>query len=400
MSYDITVYGDRALTRPELVDTVRAAAGLDSTDELGPGMQVVRGKRGAYCFTVDGPSSIEAEDLPDEVSAQVLGATVQYQVLVEGSAEVSIPHAIRFAKRLAANIHGAMLDEQTGEIWAASGNRKVARPARLDRIDIIDIDWYFTPSETDLAALYLSLARRHLPEALPRRFGSYEPLQHQLDAVGDAGFVHSANESRGSIYWKGTFPVLEGSLHARQYDGAPAELPRVSLSLERSAFDDPRWRRVLRAFFIEFAQSGKAYFAAAEVVRNLLWNGRSVSYSFDGTVEQTYSLVRYREGWMGLPPHPVWWSLFGAEYVPLISPHLPQAAVVEGGALFYAASDAPADRDELSRMLPTVGRLRRRRAPWLPSELLATALPPTPGRFPLPLAKAAVMPPEIAGRRW
>ncbi|MHA7304622.1 hypothetical protein ACX80E_05145 [Arthrobacter sp. TMN-49] len=40
----------------------------------------------------------------------------------------------------------------------------------------------------DLPGSYLALARKYLPEALPTRFGTYEPLQGKLVRDGDQAF--------------------------------------------------------------------------------------------------------------------------------------------------------------------------------------------------------------------
>jgi hypothetical protein len=44
---------------------------------------------------------------------------------------------------------------------------------------------------TDIAARYLAISRRYLPEALPRRFGSSEPFQQKLESDGDQAFIQA-----------------------------------------------------------------------------------------------------------------------------------------------------------------------------------------------------------------
>lgn len=394
MSYDLTVFGERFLSRAELIQIVRAGADMDVVDSTEQGITVVRGKRAGYCFTVDGPFDVEPEDVPEELALVAIGVTVMYQVLVEGSAEVSIPHAVRFSKRLAASVNGAILDQQSDAIWAGKANRTVPRPKGNERIDLIEMTWHFLPGVADLASLYLTTARKYLPEALPRRFGEFEPLQSKLETLGDSGFREAADNSKGLLFWKGSFPVIDGNLATRKWDGSPADLPTFRLSLERSAFEEPKWRNALRALFVEFGRAGQAYFASAEVIRNVGWGGRSVWY--DGKEENRYALIRYKEGWMGLPPHPVWWTLFGREYAALVAPHIAsESDSQDGETIFRAWSDAPLDRDALTAMLPKTGFFKRARSPWLPEELISTQLPFTPGHYPRPLAKASVIPESI-----
>jgi len=394
MSYDLTVFGERSLSRAELIQIVRAGADMDVVDSAEQGITVVRGKRASYCFTVDGPFDVEPEDVPEELALVAIGITVMYQVLVEGGAAVSIPHAVRFSKRLAASVNGAMLDQQSDAIWAGKANRTVPRPKGNERIDLIEMTWHFLPGVTDLASLYLTTARKYLPEALPRRFGEFEPLQSKLETAGDSGFRGAADRSKGLLFWKGTFPVIDGNLATRHWDGSLRSLPTFGLSLERSAFEEPKWRNALRALFVEFGREGRAYFASAEVIRNIGWGGRSVWY--DGKEENSYALIRYKEGWMGLPPHPVWWTLFGREYAALVAPHIAsESDLPDDETIFHAWSDAPLDRDALTAMLPKTGFFKRARSPWLPEELTSTQLPFTPGHYPRPLAKASVIPESI-----
>jgi hypothetical protein len=390
MSYDLSVYGERLLPSAEVVELVREIPGLDVAEEMGGSLTVLRGKRAAYCFTVDGPFGVEIEDVPDEVTAVTIGSEAMYQVLIEGSSEASIPYAIRFGKRLAEKTNGAMFDQQTDVVWSKN-NRTVARPKANDRIDVIRISWYFPDDSRDLAALYLAAARKYLPEALPRRFGEFEPLQNKLDLVGEAGFRDAATAATGLLFWKGAFPVVDGHLSLRNFDGSPRPLPTFQLSLERSAFQEPKWRDALRSLFLDFGRAGGAYFASAEVVRNLSWSGRSVWY--DGKQENVDGLLRYREGWMGLPPYPVWLTLFGPDYAKLVRPHLAADSVDDTGAtIFRTWSDSPQDRDALSATLPKTGLFRKVASSWLPKELTATQLPFTPGHYPRPLAKAELIP--------
>lgn len=49
-----------------------------------------------------------------------------------------------------------------------------------------------------------------MPEALPRRSGTYEPLSRKLDTAEDGAFVDFVRGADGMVFFKGTQPV-EGS---------------------------------------------------------------------------------------------------------------------------------------------------------------------------------------------
>ena len=71
MSYDLTVYCPGSPT----VDEVRLLVGntrglhVDPESVGDTGVVVLRGMKRGYSFTVDGPFSVEAEDLPEEITA-------------------------------------------------------------------------------------------------------------------------------------------------------------------------------------------------------------------------------------------------------------------------------------------------------------------------------------------
>ena len=71
-------------------------------------IKVVRGVKRAYCFTIDGPFDVDAEDIPEEITAVMLNPTHLYTVSAEGSSQPSIPQAIRFSRKAVALLEGAV----------------------------------------------------------------------------------------------------------------------------------------------------------------------------------------------------------------------------------------------------------------------------------------------------
>jgi len=364
MSYDLHVYTPDVGHDVDLAALV-AAAGLARE---GDGETVVRGAERRYCFTLARPLAVEPEDVPEEVTAVLLDARLLWELHVEGSTVPEVPHAVRFARRLATAGGGVVLDLQTGQTWHR-GVLRTPPPVSRGLIDIVDLRWYVAASSQPAAESWLELARRHLPEALPRRFGTYEPLQGRLDRDGPEAFV-GADDGRHSTYFDASAPCLSGSLASSSTLGAH------SLSVQRTALADQRWANALRSFFVAVAVRTHAVYAVAEVVRGLSWSGRGIAY---GPEAESRTYLAARGVWAGLPPHPVWWSWFGAEYLPLVADQLPagQLSHVDGGML-HEAAPGPLDRDELRALLPRslrrvserLHRIPARAAPWLPADLL------------------------------
>lgn len=179
MSYDLAIYTTRVACAEELEALVTAAGGLQVSEVSDGSLVVVRGARRRFSFTVDGPVAAELEDLPTDVAALVLSTRWVYSVSVEGTVASEIPHAVRFARRLARALDGAVDDRQSGEVWSRSESRQIRRPERESLVSVIDTFWYCRSSDvpSDAASVFVNAARRVFPEALPRKFGEYEPLR-------------------------------------------------------------------------------------------------------------------------------------------------------------------------------------------------------------------------------
>jgi hypothetical protein len=418
LSYDLQVFAQESLGIEDLRRLiVDAGLGVDDGDET-QGLEVARGVTRRYSFTLGTPVRVEPEDVPDEVTAVLLAPSVMYELLVEGSAATEIPHAIRFARRLADASSGVVLDQQTGRIWVRGKLRSCA-PVRRGTIDIVRLCWY-TQVDHDpagsTAAGWLRLARRHLPEALPRRFGPVEPLAMKLDIDGPDAFVRVVATEDTSVYFKASSPCVGGNLAG---GAAGPGVHSHALSVHREPLHDPRWRDALRQLFVEFALTTGAFFACAEVIRGVDWSGRGIGYTAR-TERTTYLAPRGR--WAGLLPYPAWWTWFGPRYVPLVVDHLRADQVhTIGDNLFHAYAGQPLDRDHLAAAAtpattPTMSATPRRglrglfsprennppispqlspQRRWLPDELLATVQTTDPQVYNPPLTAATTMPPEL-----
>src|SRR5439155_25680883 len=123
---------------------------VDGAESTSDSLTVVRGARKAYSFTLGLPVAVELEDIPDEVTAVLLGASCVYFLLAEGSSPIETPRAVRFARRLAEATHGAVLDQQTGQTWTR-GKLRTAQRVEQGTVATVNVHWYvrsgFDPAE-------------------------------------------------------------------------------------------------------------------------------------------------------------------------------------------------------------------------------------------------------------
>jgi hypothetical protein len=394
VSYDLTVYAQRSADVAELEQIILGVSGLAAGAVSLRGASVERGASRGYCFTVDGPVRVEPEDVPDGVTAVVLGATHMYHVLVEGSCEADVPFAVRFARRLAQTLGGAAVDQQTDEIWVRGTSRGVLKPQRGTRISVLTLRWYAITDSVpiDAAATYTSLCRNYLPEALPRRFGEFEPLQSKLADTGDSGFANAWRAATSLLFFSASPPCIAGSMYAGPSETHPRKVWVMTLDVLRDPFTDPRWRDALRRLFVAIADGIDCFFASAEVTRGTLWNGRSGGA--DAQTEWPIMPARI-QGWMGLPPYPVWWSWYADPYRDLVSDVLdPDRSMATTRGIFHQWAVDPVDRDALA-VIVAPKRLLQHSRDWLPSELLSQVIP-NDGRIrPTPLAPARHIPTRL-----
>lgn len=384
VSYDVAIYTRQTMGSADLSALIHAVAGLDVDAAVERSLSVARGARRRYSFTVDGPYRLEAEDVPPEVVTAVLDARWLWSVMVEGSEATEIPHAVRFARRLAKALDGAVYDQQTDEVWSRSRSRSVQKPTRDQRVSKVRFDWLCQRKSVtpDVGRLYLDVVSRVLPEALPRRFGEYEPFQGKYAESGAEGFCQAWRNATGLLFFSGSGPVVGGTLSAGPSESNRGNFWTMSLTLHADPLRQEAWRHGLRSTFVELADGLPAFYASAQVTRGHIWSGRS-SWS-DNQTEWAMTPLRHRVGWTGLPPIPMWWTWFGAPYAEKAM-RLPAArsTMTRSGVLFET-SEQPLPRDALEPL-----------DAWLPPAFFAKLAPNPRSAIPAPLQRAEWVPDQL-----
>ncbi len=190
MSIDLGIYATRAITSSELAEAITLYGLRESLNagRSGDAVTIERPLRDGFVYaaTLEGPFAVEPEDLPATVLDRGIGIRVMYQLNVEGSSRPSA-HAVQpLAREIARTCEGIVYDPQRDAVtWPPGGTRKSDAP-RGKLVDLVEFAWFVRREDRpgDLAgALFDTIAAR-IPEALPRRFGTYEPPQHNLEEEG------------------------------------------------------------------------------------------------------------------------------------------------------------------------------------------------------------------------
>lgn len=364
MSYDIAVYTRESCDVPRRADLIRSIPDLEADEDDGR----VRARHdGRYAFDVAGPEPVEAEDVPPGLAELHAGTRWVHVVVVQGSSAAGIARAVRFARALATAADGAVYDRNDG-IWLdGTTHRPPVAPDR--RVDVVAVHWYARRADrpADLAARWLDLCRRHLPAALPRRYGPGEPPVHRFDRDEDFATVVDAEDV---VFFAGTPPCLAGAL-AGGVPARPGPVEAHTLTVDRAAADG------LVELFVAMAEAAGCVYASAAVERGLSWTGRTLYH--DAGAERSGYLAGGGE-FVGLPPEPVAWSWFGPPYARLVGRDLPGCEPTATG-LLHRWAEVPPDRDGIVAPVP-----------WTRPDLLArrdAAGRPVPAaRIPRPLRRS------------
>lgn len=245
-----------------------------------------------------------------------------------------------------------MFDPQQGRvIWPRSAQRR-QRPAPASRMTEISLEWFFPDADAEQAITELfEVLGRWWPEALPRRFGDYEPPQHRFDEEGLDGLLALARRD-GSVFWTAARPSFGGSVSVqldpevraeKGWQHAPPVGPQVgavSVGVDGRWLEDDGWRADLIDGFVAAADRTGCAYAQAEVTRN--WGYGGGHLWADGKTETWYRQTIGLDGsWMGLPRNPAWLAWFGSPYR-----HLHVGNPAGSGRLFVSAgpsshTDAP-----------------------------------------------------------
>jgi hypothetical protein len=329
--------------------------------------------------SVHGPLRAQPEDLPAEVLA--LGAFKYcYEFVFRDGLG---PDLVRI---LADEIDAAVYD---GDVlrMPLSSVPKSTRPAKDEIVEALELTWYgYGGAPADPLRAWWESARRWFPEAAPRRFGEWEPLQGTVSEVGLAGLQQAWQDARQPSLMTtcAQFPAIDADLTtpagmAAVRDGAW----RLRLSLLAAPVADAASRLRLERFFVGLAEASGAVYATAQVTGGWIWSGRKLWGN--GKTERAFSSWTQFGGFAGLAPKPMWWSWFGGPYRPLLEGSLRRAEragrVEQGDGVFVSLSELPAGSSQLSSGFPGLSAA----GVWYPLFLRAGA----------PLAKSGNVRPAV-----
>jgi len=312
MSYDIEVW---SVDRPDL-----AACLPTSAQWVEHGGAWVLERRG-WQIVCGPPDAVLPEDVPEEVSVSQPGVSFLTQLVLEpiGSPASAYAALLRAARAVARAGHGVVLDGQTGELTTPRGVRRFVPETRPERFAVLDLGWWFlgdrllTPE--GLNGL-LDIFEALLPEAIPRRYGLFEPPQFQLAQEGRehlAAFLLEHLDDITVLYPHR--PVLGLGFSCARERFHPRHgfrCNRIDLQVEAAALTQPGWQEGLRRFWLRVCDHLDPFYAEVRTLHGYVPMGAT----FGGDMNTEIHPIRSRF-WRGIPRELGHAVAIGAPYVDL-----------------------------------------------------------------------------------
>ena len=317
MSYDLEIATHQQPERRDIDDALPeevTLSGVFGTE----GNLVVQGH--SWSCEIDGPLRCEPDDLQEALCRAVVAPQWLLQIHVPlGDPIEARKIAARIATHVARARLGAVYDPQQDRVVYPRGGKRPKLDRHTDRVSrTLQCEWCYAPDVLGgKAEEFLSVAASFLPEVIPTRFGTFEPLQHRLEK-GQREFValwERESTSSGSLFWKCKAPGLGGGVNWPFDNEANAELgglatANLSIELEGDVLTtDARWRAAVTAFFRAMSVRTEAFYGRATL---------SPPTPDQVTAADVYDFFKpgaaFRGRWFGVPRHPAWLTWLGRDY--------------------------------------------------------------------------------------
>lgn len=296
MSYDLEIWSTK---RPILHEILSASQGWQGTD----GYRAL--ERAKWQIVCGSPGRMLPEDVPEEVSACLPGIAYLTEIVLEpiSGPESAKKEMLRVAGRIAKSSHGVVLDKQTGELTTPRGVKRYRPVPRPERFGVLHLGWWFLDdvlqSSEGVVGL-LDVFSTYMPEALPRRYGLFEPPKHLLEEDGHehlAKFLADNIDSSPVLYPHRPFVGLSVACTSeREHPRLGFRCNYLSVECEASVVDQPGWQEGLRRFWLATGDYLRPFYSEARTLHGFIRMGASYGSDMETDIHPIRSWF-----WRGIP---------------------------------------------------------------------------------------------------
>lgn len=179
-----------------------------------------------------------------------------------------------------------------------------------------------------------------LPEALPKRFGDFEPLRHKPEGSDFTSFfdlwASEVENDVAMLFFKSTAPCFGGGVicsDPRKDEDYP-EHSRLSMEIQIEfdgrAFSDDIWCNDISSFFYAASNALEAFYAIGYLESGYTTRRNNLSITAGNLTKGKKNAIYpfpHIDRWVGIPPYPTWLTWFGAPYAEIFRPFIKSTAV-------------------------------------------------------------------------
>lgn len=302
------------------------------------------------------------EDLPEEVAGALpgIGYLTELNLTPINASESTKSFAVRTAVAIAKTSHGVMLDPQTQAVTLPSGVRRYTKPAPDGNASALSFSWWFVdgPLTENRFDELLDVLEAELPEAMPRRYGLFEPPQHVYAEEGREHFVKFlATHADDGPIWYPSAPVFDVSLRIPSPIGAIKQGFRsgmFSIDVNLCALKQPGWQSSLKRMWQRVSAIVQPFYGDVRTLHGFkLHRGRL--FVTRGTMRHPVKVW----WWPGIPPGPAQAIVLGKRYADLW-PAFRENSGVFASLHFADTGDWSATRDVYDKIGQAPSEILRR----------------------------------------
>jgi hypothetical protein len=311
-------------------------------------------------LALESSTRVELEDVPQEIAGLLPGIAWLTELNLEGDApDAAAAFARKSAREIAKAAHGVVEDPQEDAIIAPSGVKRYVPQKMEKKYSVINFSWWFMTEvlvKPEGREALLNLLVKHLPEALPKRYGTSEPPEHNFE---DRGMEHLANFLGEHLHetkvWYPHRPVTRVNLSCPNPPGGDARGFRSNLleiGIESAVLEQPGWEQTLQRLWRAMPRLLAPFYGEVRTIANQVRMGATVGMTALDFLKTSFNQITRGWFWRGIPPSLGHAVVIGPEYQKLWPDFLKHAET--DGAFAFATTPRWTADQELNRIIGAV----------------------------------------------
>lgn len=267
----------------------------------------------SWLISCDFNIKCEQDDIPDEIMSLIPAISYLTYISVQpiSAPKTAITKAKKIAKLIGEQTVGVVLDKQTDKYIFPQGYKKY-KPVKLaedKRISILNMIWYMKAlpfADKNELGEFLYFLQRSLPEALPKRYGTFEPpefkldehcIEHFRDFLYDIIFNKDNKDNTDIVVWYPNIPVLGVSLNYGKLNKRLGFLfPYFEIEIDSRVLDDQGWILHLQRLWRAISLRLNPFYGEIRLLKNAI--SSRTTYWTDSMTENSPTRSGF---WRGIP---------------------------------------------------------------------------------------------------